>query len=41
MPRKNSKAANGDGIIHFREDGRWEARVSVGIDQADPMLKKR
>lgn len=32
MPRKNSRAANNAGSIRQRPDGRWEARVTVGIN---------
>ena len=32
MPRKNSRTANNAGSIRQRPDGRWEARISVGIN---------
>ena len=33
MPRKsNTRAASGAGTIRQRPDGRWEARVTVGIN---------
>lgn len=32
MPRKSTRAAQGAGSIRQRPDGRWEARVTVGID---------
>lgn len=32
MPRKNTRTANNAGSIRQRPDGRWEARVTVGIN---------
>lgn len=32
MPRKNTRNANNTGSIRQRADGRWESRVTIGID---------
>lgn len=34
MPRKSTRTANNSGSIRQRPDGRWEARVSIGVDPA-------
>ncbi len=41
MPTKTTRTANGCGAIRKRADGRWEARITVGVDPITGKQKRK